>query len=82
MSALVYQFAKVLYSQQASSELRMSSLVGTTAQVSVAIAAGRRRSDRGQCGRRELRAHRALGADGQAIARGTVVVVIAVRGEA
>ena len=37
MSGGVYQFAKLLYSQQASSELRMTGLVGATAEVSVAI---------------------------------------------
>jgi len=40
MSGIVYQFAKILYSQQASSELRMAGLVGTAAEVSVAIPAG------------------------------------------
>lgn len=40
MSGIVYQFAKLLYSQQASSELHMTGLVGTDAQVSVAIPAG------------------------------------------
>jgi membrane protein implicated in regulation of membrane protease activity len=30
MAAIVYQFARLLYSQQASSELRMTSLVGRT----------------------------------------------------
>src|SRR5262245_61484746 len=37
MSGLVYQFAKILYSQQASSEVRMASLVGRYAEVCVAI---------------------------------------------
>ena len=40
MAALVYQFARLLYSQQASSELRMASLVGKIAEVSVGIPAG------------------------------------------
>jgi membrane protein implicated in regulation of membrane protease activity len=40
MAAIVYQFAKLLYSQQASSEVRVTSLVGRTAEVSVAIPAG------------------------------------------
>ena len=40
MAGLVYQFAKLLYSQQASSELQMTRLVGRTAEVSVAIPAG------------------------------------------
>jgi len=33
MASVVYQFAKLLYSQQASSELRMGALIGTTAEV-------------------------------------------------
>ena len=40
MSSLVYQFAKILYSQQASSEVRMGSLVGKTAEVTVGIPQG------------------------------------------
>lgn len=35
--ALIYLFASFLYSQQASSDIRVSELVGRTAQVSVAI---------------------------------------------
>ena len=33
LSGIVYQFAKVLYSQQASSEVQMSRLIGKTAEV-------------------------------------------------
>ena len=40
MAGIVYQFAKVLYSQQASSEIRMTSLVGCTAEVTVGIPEG------------------------------------------
>ena len=40
MASVVYQFAKLLYSQQASSEVRMTGLVGQPAEVSVAIPAG------------------------------------------
>src|SRR5262245_34110000 len=40
MSAVVYQFARVLYSQQASSTVRVAGLVGRSAEVSVAIPAG------------------------------------------
>src|SRR5713101_2865308 len=40
MAAAVFQFAKVLHSQQASSELQMQSLIGTGAEVSVAIPNG------------------------------------------
>src|SRR6059036_2145712 len=40
LAGAVYQFAKLLYSQQASSEVRMSTLVGHYAEVSVAIRQG------------------------------------------
>src|SRR5437867_1278923 len=40
LAGMVYQFAKVLYSQQASSEIRMTSLVGRTAEVTVGIPEG------------------------------------------
>src|SRR4029453_12255809 len=40
MSGIVYQFAKVLYSQQASSEVRMSRLIGRMAEVTVGIPQG------------------------------------------
>lgn len=80
MSGLVYQFAKILYSQQASSEVRMTTLVGRSAEVSVAIpqggvgqillTAGGERSE-----------HLARSADGLAIARGAEVVITALRGD-
>lgn len=76
MAGLVYQFAKLLYSQQASSEVRMHGLIGATAEVSVAIPqngvgqislqAGGEQSD-----------HIARSADGRALGRGTTVVVTA-----
>lgn len=81
MSTVVYQFAKILYSQQASSELHMSGLVGTPAEVSVAIPAG----GVGQVVVRvsgERTEHLARAANGQAIPRGAVVVVSAVGGDA
>jgi membrane protein implicated in regulation of membrane protease activity len=40
MATIVYQFARLLYSQQASSEVRMTSLVGQTAEVTVHIPPG------------------------------------------
>jgi membrane protein implicated in regulation of membrane protease activity len=80
MSALVYQFARILYSQQASSELHMTSLVGRSAEVSVAIPArgvgqitltvGGERTD-----------HIARSADDRAIARGAEVTITALRGD-
>lgn len=80
MAAVVYQFAKVLYGQQASSELRMSGLVGTEGEVSVAIPAG----GVGQvvvstAGERSE--HIARAADGEAVPRGTAVVITGVGGD-
>jgi len=80
MAGIVYQFARLLYSQQASSETRMHGLIGTTAEVSVAIPAhgvgqitlhsGGERTD-----------HIARSADGGAVGRGTIVVVTALGAE-
>jgi membrane protein implicated in regulation of membrane protease activity len=80
MAGVVYQFAKVLYSQQASSQVTMTKLVGHNAEVCVAIPAGGvgqvtltfggQRSD-----------HIARSADSQAVARGTEVVVTGLRGD-
>jgi membrane protein implicated in regulation of membrane protease activity len=74
MSGIVYQFAKILYSQQASSEIRMGGLIGATAEVSVAIpeggvgqvslSSGGERTD-----------HIARSADGRPVSRGTTVVI-------
>jgi membrane protein implicated in regulation of membrane protease activity len=81
MSGLVYQFAKMLYSQQASSEVRMVGLVGTTAEVSVAIP----RDGVGQVvvhSRGERTEHIARAAGGTAIARGLPVRITGVGGDA
>ena len=80
MAAIVYQFAKLLYSQQASSELRMHGLVGSQAEVSVAIPAG----GVGQVvvssgGARSE--HIARSGDGRAFARGTTVVITSLGGD-
>jgi membrane protein implicated in regulation of membrane protease activity len=80
MSTIVYQFAKLLYSQQASSELRMTGLVGTLAEVSVAIPAG----GVGQVALTsggERTEQIARSANGQAIPRSTTVVITAVSGD-
>ncbi len=80
MSSVVYQFAKILYSQQASSELHMSNLVGTTAEVSVAIPA----NGVGQIvvySRGERTEHIARAAGGSAIMRGAQVTIMSVGGE-
>jgi membrane protein implicated in regulation of membrane protease activity len=80
MAGAVYQFAKILYSQQASSELRMTTLVGKVAEVSVGIPAG----GVGQIALTvggERSEHIARAASGAAVARGTEVVITALRGD-
>lgn len=80
MSSLVFQFARILYSQQASSELHMSGLVGRSAEVSVGIPDG----GLGQVALTvggERSEHIARAADGRGIARGTEVLVTALRGD-
>ncbi len=80
LASVVYQFARLLYSQQASSEVRMSSLVGQTAEVTIGI------PERGVgqvtvtvAGERSM--HIARPADGRPIAPGTEVVITALRGD-
>jgi hypothetical protein len=80
MAGLVLQFAKVLHSQQASSELHMQSLLGAQAEVSVAIPAG----GVGQIalfsgGSRSE--HIARSADGAALSRGIAVIVTGLGGD-
>ena len=80
MAALVYQFARVLYGQQASSELRMATLVGKHGEVSVAIPVG----GVGQVTMSlagERSEHLARAAGGQAVPRGTEIVITALRGD-
>jgi membrane protein implicated in regulation of membrane protease activity len=80
LSGLVYQFAKFLYSQQASSDVRMTGLVGRSAEVSVAI-------PRGGVGQvvltfgGERSEHIARSADGGALPRGAEVVITGLRGD-
>jgi membrane protein implicated in regulation of membrane protease activity len=80
MAAVVYQFAKLLYSQQASSELQMTTLVGRTAEVSVAIPA----NGVGQISisvSGERTEHVARSKDGQAVPRGSDVIITDLRGD-
>ena len=80
MSALVYQFAKVLYSQQASSVVRMTALIGRSAQVSVAI----REGGVGQVTLTfggERTEHVARSEDGRALSLGAEVVITGLRGD-
>ena len=80
MSAVVYQFARVLYSQQASSTVRVASLVGRSAEVSVAIPAGGVGQIALMAGGERFE-QIARSANGAAIARGTEVIVTALRGD-
>ena len=80
MSGLVYQFAKILYSQQASSDIHMAGLVGKSAEVTVGIPRG----GMGQVtleygGERTTQIARSK--DGGPIAPGTAVVVTALLGD-
>jgi len=80
MSGIVFQFAKLLYSQQASSDVQMTSLVGRSAEVSVAIPVG----GVGQITLTysgERSEHIARSADGRAVSRGAEVVITGLRGE-
>lgn len=80
MATIVFQFAKVLYSQQASSEISMQGLVGATAEVSVAIPAG----GVGQISVSSAGArseHIARSIDGRSLPRGTAVVIKRVGGD-
>jgi len=81
LAGLVYQFARILYSQQASSEVQMSTLVGQTAQVAIGIP----RAGVGQVtlvagGERTMQIARSR--DGEPIPAGADVIITAVSGEA
>jgi membrane protein implicated in regulation of membrane protease activity len=80
MASLVYQFAKVLYGQQASSEIKMNTLVGRTAEVTVGIPEG----GVGQITitvSGERSSHIARPSDGKPIAMGSEVIVTGIRGD-
>jgi membrane protein implicated in regulation of membrane protease activity len=80
MSSVVYQFARLLYSQQASSETRMSSLIGSRAEVTVPIAEnGVGEITLPSAG--TLTTHIARSSDGRAIPAGTEVVVNRLSGQ-
>ena len=80
LATLVYQFAKILYGQQASSEVKMATLIGMTAEVAIPIPAG----GLGQitlaaAGERSM--HIARSKDGRAIAQGAAVRILELRGD-
>jgi membrane protein implicated in regulation of membrane protease activity len=80
LSSIVYQFAKILYSQQASSEVRMPALIGRTGEVSVAIPEGGLGQVTVTYGG-ERSEHLARSEDGKAVARGTAVVISGLGGD-
>ena len=80
MAGLVYQFAKFLYSQQASSEVRMTGLVGRAAEVSVAIPENGVGEVTVMTGG-ERSTQIARSADGRPIALGREVIINSLRGQ-
>lgn len=80
MSTLVYEFARILYSQQASSELHMTGLIGRTAEVTVPIPDGGVGQIAVTSGG-ESSEHIARSADGRPIPRGAEVTITALRGD-
>ena len=80
LAGVVYQFAKLLYSQQASSEVQMPALVGRSAEVTVAIPAGGLGQVTVSYGG-ERSEHLARSEDGRAVARGALVVIRGLRGD-
>jgi membrane protein implicated in regulation of membrane protease activity len=80
LAGVVYQFAKVLYSQQASSEVRMPTLVGQRGEVSVSIPEGGLGQVTVTYGG-ERTEHLARSEDGRAVARGTSVVIRGLGGD-
>ena len=80
MSGVVYQFARLLYSQQASSEVKMASLVGKIGEVSVAIPAGGVGQVSLSVGG-ERSEHIARAASGIAVPRGAEVIVTSLRAD-
>ena len=81
LAGIVYQFARILHSQQASSAVRMTDLVGRAATVSVAIPAGGVGQVTLTVGG-ERNEYIARAADGRAVVRGSEVVITALGGEA
>jgi hypothetical protein len=80
MAGIVFQFAKLLYAQQASSHLHLSKLIGASGEVSVSI-------PKGGVGQITISAagerteHIARTADGQAIGRGVPVTITGLGGD-
>jgi len=80
LASIVLKFAEVLWSQQASSEVKMTSLVGMTAEVAIAIPEGHLgQISLSAAGERSM--HIARSRDGKAIPQGTSVVISELRGD-
>jgi len=80
LASVVFKFAEILYSQQASSEVRMTRLVGMTAEVAIAIPEGHLgQISLSAAGERSM--HIARSRDGKAIPQGTSVVIRELRGD-
>ena len=80
LASVVFKFAEILYSQQASSEVKMTSLVGMTAEVAIAIPEGHLgQISLSAAGERSM--HIARSRDGKAIPQGTSVVIRELRGD-
>jgi membrane protein implicated in regulation of membrane protease activity len=80
IGGLVFQFARILYGQQASSEVKMTTLVGMTGEVAIAIPKG----GVGQItitAAGEVSTHIARSKDGRAIPQGTAVTIRETRGD-
>jgi hypothetical protein len=80
MAGVVYQFAKLLYAQQASSHLHLNRLIGASGEVSVSIPPGGVGQITISAGG-ERTEHIARTADGQAIARGVTVTITGLGGD-
>ena len=80
LAAVVFKFAELLYRQQVSSEVRMTSLVGVVAEVVVTIPEGHLgQVSVSAAGERSTHIARSL--DGKAIPQGTSVVIRELRGD-
>ena len=80
LAGVVFKFAEILYRQQVSSEVKMTSLVGMTAEVVIGIPEGHL----GQVSvsaAGERSEHIARSRDGKAIPQGTSVVIRELRGD-
>ena len=80
LATIVYQFARILYSQQASSEVRMAGLVGQAAEVTIGIPKGGVGQVTLTLGG-ERSTHIVRAADGHAIPAGAAVVITALSGD-